>query len=85
MSFTCDRCGQRQSLKEPHVDVTGRKLCESCRELLRGTIIGGAAAASQGGSSSDIVETGALTGGIYAAMKRRRRTRRRQPNEPVDD
>ncbi|MGD9794090.1 MAG: hypothetical protein AB7V43_11465 [Acidimicrobiia bacterium] len=70
MSFTCEQCGQRQSLKQPHRTMTGRELCEDCHNRLTGTIIGAAAAVSSGDSTSDVVAKGILTGHFFSAIKR---------------
>lgn len=70
MSFTCDQCGQRQSLKQPHRTITGRELCEDCHNRLTGTIVGAASAVSDGAPTNDVVIRGLLTGQFVAALKR---------------
>lgn len=80
MSFTCDNCRQRQSLRQPHVTVTGRKLCDSCHARLIGATVGAAGALSQRGSSSDAVATGLATSSIYDSLRRWGRRLRRGLN-----
>lgn len=70
MSFTCEQCGQRRSLKQPRTTMTGRQLCEDCHDRLTGTIIGAASAVSCDGSTSDVVSRGILTGHFFGAIKR---------------
>jgi len=52
MSFMCDECAKRFST-EPHLSVTGRRLCPTCWERLTGAT----AAVMAGGGVAEAIAT----------------------------
>ena len=71
MAFECDQC--RRSFKElPHISISGRRLCDSCNDLLLG-----ATAGAVGGG----VTTGIATAGWYSKLRKMGRKAAGQPEQ----
>jgi hypothetical protein len=71
MAFQCDQC--RRSFKDqPHVSISGRRLCDSCNDGLLGATAGAVAGGVPGGIS---------TAGWYSKLKKLGRGASGQPEQ----
>lgn len=71
MAFQCDQC--RKSFKDqPHISISGRRLCDSCNDVLLGAAAGAVAGGVNGGIS---------TAGWYSKVQKLRRKASGQPEQ----
>ena len=76
MAFQCDQC--RRSFKDqPHISISGRRLCHSCNDELLGATAGAIGGGVTGGIS---------TAGWYSKLRKMGRNASGQPDqEPSQD
>ena len=71
MAFQCDQC--RRSFKDqPHISISGRRLCESCNDELLGATAGAVGGGVTGGIS---------TAGWYSKLRKLGRKASGQPEQ----